>query len=64
MKRGGNEENEKEKGDSSMTSVVKYQFRAYKITRYSHLFNRHGGWNKHGGGETVAKSLNMEGGIL
>ena len=33
MKRGGNEENEKEKGDSSMTSVVKYQFRAYKTTR-------------------------------
>ena len=37
---------------------------------YSHLSNKHGGLNKHGGGAKFAKSLNMEavanveGGIL
>ena len=28
--------------------------------RYSHLFNKRGGWNKRGGGAKVAKSLNVE----
>ena len=32
--------------------------------RYSHLFNKRGGWNKRGGGAKVAKSLNVEGGIF
>ena len=38
--------------------------------RYSHLFNKRGGWNKRRGGAKVAKSLNMlveinmEGGIF
>ena len=26
---------------------------------YSHLFNKPGGWNKHGGGAKVAKSINV-----
>ena len=30
----------------------------------SHLSNKHGGWNKRGGGAKVAKSLNVEGGIF
>ena len=29
------------------------------FTRYSHLFNSQGGWNKHGGG-----AINVEGGIF
>ena len=28
--------------------------------KYSHLFNKCGGWNKRGGGAKVAKSLNVE----
>ena len=32
--------------------------------KYSHLFNKRGGWNKRGGGAKVAKSLNVEGGIF
>ena len=31
---------------------------------YSHLSNKRGGWNKHGGGAKVAKSINVEVGIL
>ena len=31
--------------------------------KYSHLFNKRGGWNKRGGGAKVAKSLNVEAGI-
>ena len=31
--------------------------------RYSHLFNKRGGWNKRGGGAKVAKSLNVQVGI-
>jgi len=31
--------------------------------RYSHLFNKRGGWNKRVGGAKVAKSLNVEAGI-
>ena len=31
--------------------------------KYSHLFNKRGGWNKRGGGAKVAKSLNVEVGI-
>jgi hypothetical protein len=27
---------------------------------YSHLSNKRGGWNKHGGGAKFAKSLNVE----
>ena len=30
---------------------------------YSHLSNNSGGWNKHGGGAIVAKSINVEVGI-
>ena len=33
------------------------------VTRYSHLFNKRGGWNKRGGGAKVAKSLNVQVGI-
>ena len=33
------------------------------ILKYSHLFNKRGGWNKRGGGAKVAKSLNVEPGI-
>ena len=31
---------------------------------YSHLSNKRGGWNKCGGGEKIAKSLNVEVGIF
>ena len=31
--------------------------------KYSHLFNKRGGWNKCGGDAIVAKSLNMQIGI-
>ena len=31
------------------------------IWTYSHLSNKHGGWNKRGGGAKNAKSLNVEG---
>ena len=34
-----------------------------KNCKYSHLFNKRGGWNKRGGGAKVAKSLNVEVGI-
>ena len=30
---------------------------------YSHLSNKRGGWNKHGGGAKFVKSLNVEVGI-
>ena len=30
---------------------------------YSHLYNKHGSWNKRKGGAKFAKSLNMEVGI-
>ena len=33
------------------------------LSRYSHLFNKRGAWNKRGGGAKVAKLLNVEGGI-
>ena len=33
------------------------------LPKYSHLFNKHGAWNKPGGGAKVAKSLNVELGI-
>ena len=33
------------------------------LCTYSHLFNKRGAWNKHGGGAKVAKSLNVELGI-
>ena len=32
--------------------------------RYSHLSNKRGAWNKRGGGAKVAKSVNVEAGIL
>ena len=32
-------------------------------TKYSHLSNNRGGWNKRGGGPKVAKSINVEVGI-
>ena len=41
--------------------VGKFPRNGYK--RYSHLFNKRGGWNKRGGGAKVAKSLNVEVGI-
>ena len=31
---------------------------------YSHLSNKRGAWNKRGGGAKVAKSVNVEAGIL
>jgi hypothetical protein len=31
---------------------------------YSYLSNKRGGWNKRGGGEKVAKSINVKVGIL
>ena len=31
-----------------------------KLGKYSHLFNKRGGWNKRGGGAKVAKSINVE----
>ena len=31
--------------------------------KYSHLFNKRGGWNKRGGSAKVAKSINVEVGI-
>ena len=34
------------------------------IAMYSHLSNNHGSWNKRGGGAKVAKSINVEVGIL
>ena len=33
------------------------------VRMYSHLSNSGEGWNKHGGGAKVAKSINMEVGI-
>ena len=36
----------------------------YYIISYSHLSNKRGGWNKHGGGAKAAKSINVEVGIL
>ena len=35
----------------------------YFTYKYSHLFNKSGGWNKRGRGAKVAKSLNVEVGI-
>ena len=32
--------------------------------KYSHLSNSRIGWNKHGGGAKLAKSINVEGGIF
>jgi hypothetical protein len=37
--------------------------RIISSSKYSHLFNKRGGWNKRGGGAKVAKSLNVEVGI-
>ena len=34
-----------------------------KTSKYSHLFNKRGAWNKRGGGAKVAKLLNVELGI-
>ena len=39
-----------------------FKFR-YNTLRHSHLSNKRGGWNKHGGGAKVAKSINVEVGI-
>ena len=33
------------------------------VSRYSHLSNKRGSWNKRGGGAKVTKSLNVEVGI-
>ena len=32
-------------------------------SKYSHLFNNRGGWNKRGGEAKIAKSLNVEAGM-
>ena len=34
------------------------------LSKYSHLSNNFGGWNKRGGGAKVAKLINMEDRIL
>ena len=34
-----------------------------RVSKYSHLFNKRGGWNRRGGGAKVAKLLNVEAGI-
>ena len=34
------------------------------VKYYSHFSNSRGGWNKHGGGAKVSKSINMEGGMF
>ena len=39
------------------------ELRKHMLIIYSHFFNKRGGWNKHGGGAKVAKSLDMEVGI-
>ena len=36
---------------------------AHEENKYSHLFNKRGGWNKRGGVAKVAKSLNLQVGI-
>ena len=41
-------------------SCVSYKNRLRVFIIYSHLFNKHGGWNKRVGGAKVAKSLNVE----
>ena len=38
-------------------------FLRISFRKYSHLFNKRGGWNKRGGGAKVVKSLNVELGI-
>ena len=49
--------------DSALTEVnMQIEF-DWNLSVYSHLFNKRGGWNKHGGGAKVAKSLNVELGI-
>ena len=35
----------------------------WKFDAYSHIFNKHEGWNKRGGGAKNDKSLNVEVGI-
>ena len=35
----------------------------FVVSIFSHLFNKHGGWNKRGRGAKVAKSINVEVGI-
>ena len=44
--------------ENCVTSIKK----SYNL-KYSHLFNKRGGWNKRGGGAKVANSLNVEAGI-
>ena len=47
------------------SKLVRTRSNSTRITSlYSHLFNKHGGWNKRGGVAKVAKSLNVEGGIF
>ena len=46
-------------------SEIQYERRKTKpVTMYSHLSNNSGGWNKRGGEAKIAKSLNVEAGIL
>ena len=41
-----------------------YRLDSKILATYSHLSNKRGGWNKRGGGAKVAKSKNVEVGIL
>ena len=43
---------------------IQFTYLQNKEVIYSHLSNKGGGWNKHGRGAKVAKSLNVEGGIF
>jgi hypothetical protein len=42
---------------------LRFKKRLSKPTRYSHLFNKRGAWNKRGGGAKDGKLLNVELGI-
>ena len=37
--------------------------RDFRVSTYSHLFNKRGGWIKRVGGAKIAKSLNVQVGI-
>ena len=46
-----------------ITEPTSEKYQRMSLLKYSHLFNKRGGWNKRGGGAKVAKSLNVEVGI-
>ena len=43
------------------STVLEFKVKLATVSRYSHLSNKRGGWNKRGGGTKVAKSIKMEG---